>query len=184
MKRFLWILALVTTAPAAAAVRAQTPPDTSERAEVQQLRQQIRQRWHERVRRDLDLSNDQAAKLQATEDRFLERRRDLAGRQGTVNEALRGQLRPGIAANQDSVRSLMDARDRSRATLAQLDREEEKEIGGYLNPVQHARYQMMREQLRRRIEQIREQRRARGQVMEPRRGMDRPRHRKPPRRAP
>jgi len=180
MKRFLWILALVTTAPAAAALRAQSPPDTSDAAEAQQLRQEIRQRWNARVRRDLDLSNDQAAKLEATEGRFVERRRELAERQRAVNEALRGQLRPGIAANPDSVRRLMDARERNRATLAQLDREEEKEISGYLNPVQHARYQMMREQLRRRIEQIREQRRARGQVMEPRRGM-RPRQGRAPR---
>ncbi|HEU5262718.1 MAG TPA: hypothetical protein VFU41_14965 [Gemmatimonadales bacterium] len=183
MKRFLWMLALVTAAPAAPALRAQTP-DTSDTAQAQQLRQEIRQRWNARVRRDLDLSPDQAVKLQATEDRFVGRRRELAERQRAVNDGLRGQLRPGIAADPDSVRRLMDARERNRAMVAQLDREEEKEIGGYLNPVQHARYQMMREQLRRRIEQIREQRRARGQMLEPRRGMERPRQGRPPRRAP
>lgn len=183
MKRYLCMLAFATAAPGAAALRAQTP-DTSDQAQVQHLRHEIRQRWNARVRRDLDLSGDQAAKLQATEGRFLERRRDLVEGQGAVNEALRGQLRPGIAANPDSVRRLMDAREQNRAMLAQLEREEEKEIGGYLNPVQHARYQMLREQLRRRIEQIREQRRARGPLLEPRRGMERPRQKGPPRRGP
>src|SRR5688572_1991903 len=154
MKRFLCVLAFVT-APTATGLRAQTP-DTSDQAQAQQLRQEIRQRWNVRVRRDLDLSDGQAAKLQGTEVRFVERRRALAERQRAVNEALRGQLRTGIAANPDSVRTLMDAREQNRATLAQLDREEDKEIGGYLNPVQHARYQMMREQLRRRIQEIRE----------------------------
>ncbi len=168
MTRFLWILLLVTAAPALAA---QNPPDTSDEGQVQELRRQIRRRWNERVGRELNLSDAQAAKLRATEDRFFERRREIAQRQRAVNEALRGQLQPGVAANSDSVRKLMDAREQHRQAFAQLERDEDQEIAGYLNPVQHARYEMMREQLRRRIQEIREQRRARGQMMGPRGGM-------------
>ena len=101
-----------------------------------------------------------------------------------LNEALRGQLRPGVAANSDSVRRLMDARDRNRAALAEIDRNENREAAGYLTPVQQARYQMMREQLRRRIQEIREQRRRRGEMMGPRRAPGRPREGRPPRRRP
>jgi len=165
MKRVTFILCLLLAAPA---LRAQNPPDTTDDAEAQQLRQQLRQRWNQRVRQDLDLTDEQAGKLQGTEDRYLQRRREVAERQRAVNEGLRRQLQPGVAANSDSVRKLMDQRDRNRTALAQLDREEEREISGYLTPVQHARYQMMREQLRRRVEQIREQRRARGQIVGPR----------------
>jgi len=43
---------------------------------------------------------------------------------------------------------------------------------------------MMREQLRRRIQEIREQRRRRGEMMGPRRGPGRLREGKPPRRRP
>src|SRR2546425_6022250 len=159
MKRFLFVMVLALPLPA---LQAQTPSDTSGDAEAAQLRQQIRDRWSARVRQDLNLSDDQAAKLQGTEQKFTQQRVGLAQRQRTVNEALRGQLQPGVAANSDSVRKLMEARDRNRAALAEIDRNENREVSGYLTPVQQARYQMMREQLRRRIQEIREQRRARG----------------------
>src|SRR5213079_1087922 len=175
MKWFAWLVLLAAAVPALAA---QQPADTSEDA-VQQLQRQLRQRWNERVRHDLNLSDEQAAKLQGTEGKYQQQRRDIAQRQQAVNEALRGQLQPGVAANGDSVRRLMDAREHNRTALAQLERDEDKEIAGYLNPVQHARYQMMREQLRRRIQDIREQRRARGQGLGPRGGAGRPRPGKP-----
>src|SRR2546422_9624004 len=158
--------------------------DTSGDAEAEQLRQQIRERWNARVRQDLNLSDDQAAKLQGTEQKFTQQRVELAQRQRTVNEALRGQLQPGVAANSDSVRRLMDARDRNRAALAEIDRNENREVSGYLTPMQQARYQMMREQLRRRIQEIREQRRRRSEMMGPRRAPGRPHEAKPPRRRP
>ena len=159
MRPALWIVVLLLAVPGLAG---QTPADTGNDAEVQQLQERIRERWNARVRRDVDLSNDQAARLQATEGRFLERRRDLGRDQRAVAEGLRRQLQPGVAANADSVRTLMDARDRNRVALAQLERDEDREIGGYLSPVQHARYQVLREQLRRRIQEIREQRRGMG----------------------
>src|SRR2546426_10316174 len=183
MRRLWWVLLFSALVPA---LRAQTPPDTSDEAEAQQLRQEIRQRWNQRVRRDLDLTDAQATKLQASEQKYLQQRVDIAQRQRAVNEALRRQLQPGVAANPDSVRRLMDTREHNRAALGQLDRDEDKEVGGYLTPVQHARYQMMREQLRRRIQEIREQRRARvqGRGGAARPGVAHPRPAKPPRRRP
>lgn len=178
MTRATLLVCLVLAAPR---LRAQNPPDTADDAEAQQLRQELRQRWNQRVRQDLDLTDEQAGKLQGTEDRYLQRRREIAQRQRAVNEGLRRQLQPGVAANADSVRKLMDERDRNRTALAQLDRDEDREISGYLTPVQHARYQIMRDQWRRRIEQIREQRRARGQgpIVRPRGGAGRPRKPRP-----
>jgi hypothetical protein len=169
MKRMLLALLL---ANAATGLRAQTPllPDTGDAAEVQDLQRQIRQRWNARVRQDLQLSDEQAAKLQGTETKYLQQRRDVAQRQRAINEALRGELQPGVVASGDSVRKLLDARDRNRAALAQIDRDENQEIARYLSPVQHARYQMMREQLRQRIQQLRQERRggARAGTIRPR----------------
>ena len=83
-----------------------------------------------------------------------------------MQEALRGQLQPGVAANADSVRRLMDARDQNRAALAQIERDEDKEIAGYLSPVQRARYQIMRQRLQERISEMRRQ--PRQQLLPPR----------------
>src|SRR5207249_9271430 len=126
MKRFLFVMLLALVLPALAA---QTPADTSGDAEAEQLRQQIRERWNARVRQDLNLSDDQAAKLQGTEQKFTQQRVELAQRQRTVNEALRGQLQPGVAANSDSVRRLMDARDRNRTALADRTQREPRSLG-------------------------------------------------------
>ena len=90
----------------------------------------------------------------------------MAQRQRAVQDAIRGQLQPGVAANADSLRRLMDARDQNRTALAQLDREEDKEMAGYLSPVQRARYQVMRQRLQERIAEMRRERRQ--QLMRPR----------------
>ena len=162
MRHILLVLLCALTRP----LTAQNPPDTGEAAQAQQLRERIRERWHQVVRTQLGLTPDQATKLQATEDRFAAQRRDIAQRQRGVQEALRGQLQPGVAANADSVRRLMDARDQNRAALAQIERDEDKEVTGYLSPVQRARYQIMRQRLQERISEMRRQRRQ--QLLPPR----------------
>ena len=159
-------IVLVALCAVAGQLAAQNPPDSSDQAQTQQLRQRVLRRWRQVVRVQLDLTPDQAAKLQATEDHFAAQRRDMAQRQRAVQDAIRGQLQPGVAANADSLRRLMDARDQNRTALAQLDREEDKEMAGYLSPVQRARYQVMRQRLQERIAEMRRERRQ--QLMRPR----------------
>lgn len=163
MKRIVWLLLLMV----APSVTAQQPADTEGGAQAVWLRQRIRERWNEQVRRQLDLTDDQATRLQATEQRFFQQRREILRRQRTVLLALRGQLQPGVAADADSVRRLMDAREQNRAALAQLDRDEDRETTAYLSPVQRARYQLMRQRLQERIAEMRRQRRGRMGIQEP-----------------
>ena len=163
MTRITWLLLLVV----ARAGVAQEPADTTGGAQAAWLRQQIRHRWHEQVRRQLNLTDDQAARLQATEDRFFQQRREILRRQRTVLQALRSQLQPGVEADADSVRRLMDAREQNRAAIAQLDRDEDQETSAYLSPVQRARYQLMRQRLQERIAEMRRQRRGRLAPLDP-----------------
>jgi len=132
MNRIVWLLLL-----APSLLAAQNPPDSGGGRGRQR-----REAW---VREALGLTNDQATKLEATRARFAPQRRAIMERQRAIRRGLRGQLRPGIAANADSVRKLLDARDQNRGALAQLQRDEEKEIAGYLSPVQRARLDLMRE---------------------------------------
>src|SRR3989442_8420691 len=97
MKSLVWILMLATTLP----LVAQEPEDTvgappPSGAEAQQLRKQIRQRWDEHVRSTLGLSDDQTAKLQATEQRFEEQRQPIRARQRQGNQTPKPQ--PGVGA--------------------------------------------------------------------------------------
>jgi len=121
---------------AAPTLAAQNPPDSGNA-----------RRTGGRMRALLGLTDEQATKLQATHSRFAQQRREDVARRRAIVEALRGQLRPGIAANADSVRKLLDARDQNRDAFARLHRDEENEMAGYLTPVQRARYALMQARL-------------------------------------
>src|SRR2546427_479847 len=110
MKYFLFVMLL---APALPALQAQTPTDTSGEAEAQQLRQQIRERWNARVRQDLNLSDDQAAKLQGTEQKFTQQRVDLGAGQGSWARGAGWGVHPG-----PSHRGAGPSRHHGRSALA------------------------------------------------------------------
>ena len=131
--------------------------DTS-RVGSDSLRQRIEERFASRVQQELGLNNDQAAKLRSSSQQFGTRHRDLRARQQQLREALGAQLRPGVAANQDSVARLTDALIDLRLTAAQLTRDEMKDVGKYLSPVQRARYFMMRERFQHRVKELRDRR--------------------------
>ncbi len=154
-------LAVVLAAP----LGAQEPtlgaePDDPGRAA--ELRQRIEDRFALRVKEQLGLNDEQLAKLRATTGTYGARRRDLEAQERQVRSSLAGQMRPGVAANQDSVSKLTDALLNIRSSYAQTFREENREMSGYLTPVQRSQLFAMRERLMRRVQQIREQRRAEG----------------------
>ena len=100
-------------------------------------------------------------KLKATQDRISPRRRLLFRQTLGYRLALQGQMRPGVAANPDSVRVYMDGLQRIRREQVALDQEEDTELAKYLTPVQRARFQMMRHRLIERAAELRRERRGR-----------------------
>jgi len=146
---------LALTAPLAA----QEPQDTVEAA---QLRQQIEQRFHQIVRERLALTDEQDVKLRATQEKYRTQRQPLFEQQRAIDEALSGQMRPGVAANSDSVRRLMDVRQQNRGRLLQIDQDEDREMSGYLSPVQRAQFQMIRGRFIQRLSELRQQRQGGG----------------------
>jgi hypothetical protein len=127
--------------------------DSTHGARADSLRQRIEERFAARVQQDLGLTNEQTAKLRASSQTFGARRRELRSRERTLRDALDGQLRPGVAANQDSVTKLTDALVELRITSAQAAREEMKDLSKYLNPVQRARLLLMRERFYHRVKE-------------------------------
>lgn len=183
MKRALWMLVLAVVP----ALSAQEPPAPPPDSGAERLRGEIERRFAERVKADLGLTEDQAAKLRATQGRFGERRRVLMRRQFEHRQGLQRQMQPGVAANPDSVRVHMDALQAGRAESVKLEQEEDQEMAKYLTPVQRARFQMMRQRLVDRVQDLRRARegrgRERGGMMGPRRGPGpRPQGRAPRRR--
>src|SRR2546421_2864535 len=159
MKR-VWTLGLaILFAPALAAQQPTATPPQRDTAEAGRLRAQIERRFSDRVQQELKLNSDQATKLRASQERFGTRRRTLMQQQMERRRALDDQMQPGVAANADSVRKLMDGMRAGRGEMLNIEQDEDQEMAGYLSPVQRARYQQMREHLMQRVNEMREQRR-------------------------
>ena len=75
-------------------------------------------------------------------------------------------MRPGIPANADSVNKLMDGMRAGRAEMVRIDQDEDREMAGYLTPVQRAQFLRMRERLMQRVGEMRTERRE-GRGMRP-----------------
>jgi Spy/CpxP family protein refolding chaperone len=157
MRNFIWVLGLLLAPVLAAQQDSAALPDSGER---ERLQQEIERRFGAVVQQQLGLSNDQADRLRATEERFRTRRRVIVRQQLLLRFGLQDQMRPGRAANPDSVRRLMDAMQANRGDLLRLDQEQDREMAGYLTPVQRARYQMLRERLLLRLQEVRRERAA------------------------
>jgi hypothetical protein len=171
MKRILLLLFLAVTSLAAAQERRERPDS----ARAAQLRAEVERRFVERVTEELQLTDDQAGRLRAMQEKYGERRQPLRARQRALRQALQEQLRPGQAANGDSVSKLLDELRTGRAEMFAIEQAEEREISGFLTPVQQARFHMMRQRLVDRVRDIRRggvdsPRQRRGRRGEPRQG--------------
>ncbi|HWN18616.1 MAG TPA: hypothetical protein VNO19_06845 [Gemmatimonadales bacterium] len=147
---YLWSLMLVLMPfGVAGAQRA----DTSS-ARRDSLRHRIEERFAARAQQDLGLTTEQTTKLRATSQQFGSRRAELRTRGKQLREALRAQLQPGVAANQDSVAKLTNAMIELKTAEVQISRDEIKEQSKYLNPTQRARLYVMRERFARRVKEM------------------------------
>ena len=152
MNRSAWIVLLGI----ARVLTAQVPADSGARPDAEQakaLREQVRERWNEHVRSALSLSDEQAAKLQETEQRFDAERQPIRARQRAINEALRAELQSSTP-QQNRVTELMSEQQENRLKLQQIDRNQDREMQGYLSPVQRARYQNERRQFQEKVAEI------------------------------
>jgi protein CpxP len=155
MRRLGWWFTAVVLA-VAPPLRAQDGGDDS--LQAARMRQQIEQRFAQQIQANLGLTDEQAVKLRATFNAYAPKRRAMEQEERAIKRGLQGQLRPGIAANSDSVAKLVDRLLELKVTYAQSFVDENREMSKYLTPVQRAQFQVMRERLMARIEEIRQQR--------------------------
>ncbi len=155
MRRSLWSVVMVGLLTAGPAWAQETGPDDPARAQL--LRQRIEDRFAALVKEEVGLTDAQLARLRATSTTYGGRRRDLEGLERLLRSSLADQMRPGVAANQDSVSRLTDALVNLRSSYAQTFRDENVEMAKYLTPVQRSQLLAMRERFARRVQEIRRQ---------------------------
>jgi hypothetical protein len=178
MKTLTWSIgALCLAAFAAGAAKAQNPPQPAPAAgqdsgmmpmrwqrpgrpmmaqeRRQRLLQQIQERFAARVQDRLGLTNQQMDRLRAVMVAGRDHRRQLDEQEQLLRRAVGEQLRPGVAANQDSLARLLDAVAANHVARAELERQELHDLS-FLTPVQRAQLLLMRQMLMQRAEVIRE----------------------------
>jgi hypothetical protein len=165
-----WLVAVIALTLAPVAARAQqsdgavdpmvqdTPPPgpgmmLRDTARMRMLRERIEQRFGGMVQQELQLSDPQMQQLRGAMRAHQERRRELALRAMAVNQAIRFQLRPGVAADRDSLGRLLEAQTRLRVEHAQQEERLQRELG-FLNPVQRARFMQMERRFEEQVQDI------------------------------
>jgi len=158
MRRLVWLVAFLAAGVAPVA-RAQN--DSAASSQAEQMRRQIEFRFGQQVQQTLGLTDQQAAQLRATFQTYSQQRRAMERTERALKQALQGQLLPGVAANSDSVARMTDQLLALKVTYAQTFVDENRDMARYLSAVQRAEFQVMRERLLARIEDIRRQRQQR-----------------------
>jgi hypothetical protein len=147
------VLAVVLAARVAAQEPAEPNPERAAR-----LRQMIEARFAARAQEELGLNDEQFQRLRSTSAQFAAQRRGVEEQERRLRQAMAFQLRPGIAADQDSVAKLTDALINVKGAYVQAYRDEMKALSAFLTPVQRAQYFVLRERLLNLAQQVRTQR--------------------------
>lgn len=128
------------------------------------LELQFRQRLAEVVRRRLNLNDGQMRQLGQTNDKFERQRMQLLREERRARQALRAEVLAGDAADQTKVAGLIDQTFRIQRQRLDLTESEQRELATFMTPMQRAQYFGIQDQLRRRMEELRDQRQQRQQL--------------------
>ena len=119
------------------------------------LERRVRERIAEEVQERLGLDDAQTERLGATNRKFEERRRVLLAEERTARMELRTQLVRRDSADQRRVGALIEQLLSFQRKRLELVEQEQRELAGFLTPVQRATYLSMQDQMRRRLEEMR-----------------------------
>ena len=153
-RAMLFALACAIAAP----LRAQGGGNPAQRPLVQALQQRVL----EMMQRTLGASDDQMRQLVEVNKRYEGERRELNQKDREARQTIRAEVLRDSLADQDKVASMLDALvDVQRQRLDVFGREQ-RDLARFLSPVQRAKYATLQEGLRKKVEQLRQQRQENG----------------------
>ena len=130
---------------------------TGDAANQRALAMQVRQAFFGVLRRQLNLSDDQATRLAAVDRRFRQQRSQIQRDDHLARLGLTAAMQDSTSPpDQARIASYMDQLVQGQHRRAALLEAEQVELAAFLTPLQRARYQALNEQLNRRIAQLRQ----------------------------
>ena len=136
-------------------------------AERQLLQRQVRQAFAKAVKRRLNLSDDQMRKLQSVDFKFERQRIALIRDERQARLGLKIAMDDSANVDQAKVEGYLSQLVKAQRTRADLLESEQKELAGFLNPLQRAKYFSMKERLNRRMQELAQPNGGRGPLEPP-----------------
>jgi len=122
----------------------------------QALVRQVRQRFNQVVRRQLNLTADQSRQLMTVQGKFNPQRNQIQRDERQSRLALRAAMQDttGTGPNQDKIAQHLSELVQAQHRRADLVEAEQKELATFLTPLQRAKYQGLSDQLTKRLEAL------------------------------
>lgn len=130
------------------------PPRADQQPHRKELEQRFRERTEQIVRKRLNLNNDQVNRLRGVNTDIGAKRDALVDQERVVRTSLRDEMSKGSGADQSKVSQLMAQAHDLQARRFALQQDEQRQLSGFMSPVQVAQYVGLQAQLRARIRQM------------------------------
>lgn len=145
------VLLLVAAAPLMAQGRQAPTPAQRDSLEVR-----VRVRMEQMLRTQIGLNDEQIRRLAATNRQFEGQRRELFEQERRVRIELRAAIELGDSTQNARIGPLLDRTMQIQRERLTLQEAEQKELATFLTPLQRAKLFGMEEQMRRRMQEMRE----------------------------
>ncbi len=160
------VLVLLSIVPMIAAAQGGSPPTPPPQGSGGQqggamgpdraaLEQQVKARLGQMMKKQMGLTDAQMVKLQETNRKFDGKRRLLVDQERDVRMSLRDEMLSPDSSRSSQVSGLLDRVVRVQRQRVDLLEQEQKELSGFLTPLQRAKYYGAEEQMRRRMQNMR-----------------------------
>ena len=138
------------------------PPPDSAAPNRAALEQQVRERIAQVTKERLGVTDQQMAKLQETNRKYDEKRRLIVDQERDIRMSLRDEMLRPDSARQGQIAALLDRVIKTQRQRVDLQEQEQKELAGFLTPLQRAKYFALEQQIRQRVNQLRQAAQGRG----------------------
>jgi hypothetical protein len=122
------------------------------------LEGEVRRGFARAVRQRVGLSDSQMGQLAPLTQRYELQRRQLQVEERTARMGLRAMLRDERTADPKQVDQFLQTLVEIQKRRVQLLESEQRDLAAIMTPVQRAKYMAMQDQIRRRLEQMRQRR--------------------------
>jgi hypothetical protein len=125
----------------------------------QALLEEINRRFLNQMIAEMGLTDAQIPRFKQVVLSWAQKRATLEQEERRLHQALvGGELRPGVAANPDSVARFVDGINAVRVEYAETFRDEMRDLTPILTPVQRGQFQIRRDQFLQRVRDLQQKR--------------------------